>query len=290
MNTNWDDLRCFVEVAQCGSLTAAAAKLEVSVPTLGRRIDALEQQLGLKLLHRGPSGVALSDYGEAILASARAGSEHFYQLERVATALKTGRRSSPIRISSTESVLSEVLAPELPALQEFDEKIFVDLVVSNENVDLNKREADLALRLGQPKSPGLIARRVGTIRLGLYTSATYLNQRAPEEMDLRHERILCYDGSFGDIPEVLWIRDQNLSNQLVAVSSSSYSLLNATRAGAGIAMLPDFMAKRRNLIQIPAVSIPSRKPWLVYHRDMKNMHDIKLVKRWMIQACQKAFA
>ncbi|MEM7360431.1 MAG: LysR family transcriptional regulator [Pseudomonadota bacterium] len=289
MNTNWDDLRYFLEAAQSRSLTAAASKLGTSVATLGRRIDALEQQLGLKLLHRGPNGVVLSEHGQSILNSARAGSEHFYQLERIATAIKTGRRDSPIRISSTESVLSEVLAPALPALLATDNQIQVDLVVSNENVDLTKREADLALRLGQPKTPGLIARRVGTIRLGMYASEQYLNNRSPEDIDLRQERILGYDSSFGDIPEVVWIKDQGLSQNLAAVSSSSYSLLNSTRAGAGITMLPDFMAQRRGLVKITAAPIPTRKPWLVYHRDMKNMRDIKLVKQWMIDACQQAF-
>lgn len=290
MNANWDDLRCLIEVSECRSLTEAAVKLGMSVATLGRHIDALETQLALKLLHRGPTGVESTEHGKVIVEHAKAGAEHFYRLQRTAVTLKSGRRNSPIRISSTETVLSEVLAPQLPKLLSDRQNLMVDLVVSNENVDLNKREADIAIRLGQPTAPGLVARRVGDIHLGLFASSAYLGQRAPADIDLQCERILGYDSNFGEIPEVLWMKKQALNDGMVAVSSSSYALLNAALAGAGIAMLPEFLARRHGLIKIPAAAIPKRKPWLVFHRDMKDMSDIKAVKQWIIDSCRIAFS
>jgi len=280
---NWENVRCFIEAAKHRSMTAAAEELGMSVATLGRRIDTLEANLELKLLHRSPTGVVLSENGRLVLEYAKSGAEHFHGIERAAVALKNNRRSSPIRISSTETVLSEILAPRVPDLLADEPNLLVDLVVSNENVNLNKREADIAVRLGRPDSPGLIARRLAELKLGLFASSQYLDGRAANEIDLQAERILGYDNNFGDIPEVQWMENQNLTKNIVVVSSSSYTLLNATCAGTGIAMLPQFLADNRGLIRIPTAPIPSREPWLIYHRDMKNLIDIKRTNKWIVE-------
>ncbi len=289
MKTNWNDFRHFIEVAKHGSLSAAANKAGVSIATLSRRIDALEKELNLKLLVRRPTGIKLTDHGDIILQRVRLGGERFHEAERTAAALQSQRQNAPIIISSTETVLSEVLAPNLTSLFAKDEKLMVDLRVSNENVNLSTQEADLAIRLGKPISPGLITRRVGTIHIGLFAASEYLAGRAPEEITLSQERLLSYDDSFGQIPELEWMKNQNLEKHCIAISSSSYSLLQATKSGVGMAMLPVFLAHKHQLVRIPAAPIPVRKPWLVFHRDMRNRSDVQQVKEWVIESCQQAF-
>src|SRR5262245_33202228 len=105
----WDDLRCFVAVAEAGTLSAGARQLGLSVATTGRRIDALEAALGLRLIDRSPGGAAVTAEGRRILAVASAGADHLEQVARVAVALRQGDWSEPVRISATEPVVSDIL-------------------------------------------------------------------------------------------------------------------------------------------------------------------------------------
>ncbi|MEL7372888.1 MAG: LysR family transcriptional regulator [Pseudomonadota bacterium] len=114
----WDDLRAFLEVAELGSLSAAAAAMGLSAATLGRRIDALETVLGFRLMRRGPSGVALTHDGARVLELVRAGADRLGELDRLARHLAQDAIRPPIRISSTEPMVADVLAPELPRLQD----------------------------------------------------------------------------------------------------------------------------------------------------------------------------
>src|SRR5260221_1405109 len=112
----WDDLRCFIAVADAGTLSAAARRAGLSVATVGRRLDAFEAALGLRLVDRSPDGAELTGSGRKVLTLARAGADQLSQIERMATALRQGEWSNPVRITATEPIVSEVLAPALPML------------------------------------------------------------------------------------------------------------------------------------------------------------------------------
>lgn len=290
MTIDWDTVRCFIEVAERQSLMAAASALEMSNATLGRKMDALEAATGLQLILRGPGGIGLTDEGREMLVLAKAGGDHLFQMERLAFSLKSDRRALPIRISTTETMVSAVLAPHLPKLWENHLGLVVDLIMSTELADLNRREADIAVRLARPKSDGLIARRLPEITASLYTSPDYLRGRLPDSFNLRDEKLAGLDSKYGDIPEVVWIKEHDLHSALCVQSSSIYALLEIAKSGGAIAMLPDFLAQRHGLVPIPAPPVPPRKPWIVFHRDNRRNREIKAVRDWIADCCRSSFA
>lgn len=289
MTIDWDTVRCFIEVAEKRSLMGAATALGMSNATLGRKIDALEAAVGLQLILRGPGGITLTEEGGEMLVLAKAGGNHLFQMERLAFSLKSDRRALPIRISATEIMVSAILSPNLPNLWAQHPGLAVDLIMSTELADLNRREADIAIRLARPQSDGLIARRLPEITSGLYAAKEYLQGRSPTDLNLRDEKLVGLNDKFGDIPELRWMTEHGLQQSQCAQTSSVYALLEMAKSGAAIAMLPGFLARRHGLIAIAAPPTPPRKPWVVFHRDNRRNPQIKAVGAWITQSCRDSF-
>jgi DNA-binding transcriptional LysR family regulator len=287
---DWEAVRCFVEVARRGSLSEAANELGLSIPTISRRIDGLEAQLELLLLRRGPRGAHLTEAGHAILQVAEPGARQLSQIARRARALQDGPNLPSVRISATEAVIADVLAPRLANLRAQDASICIDLEVSNDIANLNAGRTDMAIRMVRPQEETLIARRLPVIRLGLFASPDYLRGKALDRLVLQDEHLLWLDRQYGDIAENLWLKAQGLDATIRFCSSSVRSLLNAAVAGVGIAPLPAFAALQAGLIEIPLRILPDRQPWLVFHRDTKTNARLQLVRDWIVTCFKDAFA
>ncbi|WP_367187566.1 LysR family transcriptional regulator, partial [Phenylobacterium sp.] len=180
---DWSSVRDFLAVAEAGSLSGAARRLGVSQPTLSRRIAALEESLHLELFRRSPTGLELTEAGEALLEPAR-------QMERGAQAVEvtaSGRDlelAGPVRITTTDGLAVEWLTPNLADLRDRYPRIDFEVIIRLNAVDLLRREADIAIRMGRPRQADLTARRVGELALGLYASRAYLERfGVPEDTD-----------------------------------------------------------------------------------------------------------
>lgn len=286
----WDDLRCFVAVATAGTLSGGAKQLAISVPTIGRRLDALEASLGIRLVDRSPAGIQLTKSGIEILALAQAGASHFDEIHRVAAALRMADWPDPVRVSATEPIVSDILAPSVHLLFRADPNIRIDLQSATENARLASREADLAIRLSRPKGDSLVARKLAALPMSLYASRSYLRDRDPTAVDLLRERILAFNESYGQIPEIEWISDLGLGARVVLSTSSTRALVNAVRAGAGIALLPDVFARNTDdLVKLKSkVMMPVRTPWLLVHRDLRSVKQLRVVRSWIVRAFEIA--
>lgn len=289
-NMHWDDLRCFVAVAAAGTLSGGAKRLAISVPTIGRRLVALEAVLGIRLVDRSPVGIRLTKSGIEILALARAGASHFDEIDRAAAALRMTDWPDAVRVSATEPIVSEILAPSVHLLFRADPNIQIDLQSAAEIARLASREADLAIRLSQPKGDSLVAQKLPALPMSLYASRTYLHDREDSAIDLSNERILAFNESYGDIPEIKWISDLGLGGRVVMSTSSTRALVNAVSAGAGIAIIPDVFARGiGNLVRLKTkVAMPVRTPWLLVHRDLRNVKQLRIIRAWIVRAFEIA--
>jgi DNA-binding transcriptional LysR family regulator len=261
----WDDLRIFLAVADTGSLSAAARRTGCSVPTATRRISALERVLALRLVVRSPRGVTLTEDGTRIQALARSGAASFADVELFAAARRAPGGAQPVRVSATEPVITDILAPALPQLWAHHPELRIRLRSTTAVESLTLGEADIAVRLARPSGDSLIARRLPSITFGLYASRSYLGRRSPSGLDLRRERLLGFDDSYGPIAEVRWFETAGLTDALALRTSSTRALLRACAAGAGIALLAVAVARGEpGLVAIAAPSpIPTRPVWLV---------------------------
>src|SRR3954468_22220921 len=148
--TDWSLYRAFAAVLRLGSLSAAARALELSQPTLGRRIATLEQKLGYALFTRSPEGLSPTPEAEALRPQVQALEAAADEMHR-ATRLDATRMPSVVRLSCSEVIAAEVVPGVLARLQRADTSLTVDLSVSNDNEDVLRREVDIAVRMARPR-------------------------------------------------------------------------------------------------------------------------------------------
>ena len=280
------DLDDLIAIRDAGTLSGAAKTRGVAVSTVSRRIETLEASLGLQLVDRRTDGVRLTSAGLAIAEAASPISEQMRRVERVAESLRQGVKTVPVRISATEFVISDVLAPATGLLWTMGADFPVHLHSQAEVVSLAGRDADLAIRMVRPEGASLYARRLADIRLGLFASIDYLAGRSPDEINLQSEKLLIYDDSYGRLPELDWIIRQGLSDAVAMRTGSTRGLLTAAEAGGGIALLPSaFAARSDSLVSIPMpAALPTRQPWLIVHRDLRQVPAVRIVQKWIVSA------
>jgi DNA-binding transcriptional LysR family regulator len=166
-------------------LSAAAKRRGVAVSTLSRRMEALEAALKLRLVDRQGRGTQLTEHGKQIAALAEPISDQPGRVIRAADALRAGSQSLPVRVSATEIVVSDILAPQLPKLWESGARFPLHLQSEPDVISLAARDADLAVRMSRPKGASLIARKLPSLRPGFFASPDYLDGRDPAGLDLR---------------------------------------------------------------------------------------------------------
>jgi len=284
-----DGLAAILAVERHGSLSGSAERLGISTSTVWRRIAALERELGLRLVDRRPDCATLTPHGRTIAGLAHTAADHAAQILRTAAALREGV-VDPVRVSATEPLVAEVLAPKLPALWAVHPDVRVTLSVSNELVSLARREADIAIRMTAPTGDSLVVRKLPPARFGLYATRAYLGRRKPATIDLAAERLLVYDASYGRLPELAWLDAAGLWGAVRLRTSSTRALVQATRAGAGIGLLPAmFVRPRDHLVEIPGpAAIPPRDMWVVVHRDLRRSRAIRAVHDWLYAEVSEA--
>jgi DNA-binding transcriptional LysR family regulator len=278
---DWSDLDVFHAVAEEGSLAAAARRLALSHPTVGRRLDALEKRLGAQLVHRGSVGVELTAIGVAILDNVRRMGLEADAIHRLAA---SGEQTlaGPVTVSALDGMGGTLLPRLLAELRSRHPDLLVTLDISSRPANLARREADIAVRLGRPgDQTSLIARRVAQIGLGFYAAVSYLDARGrPQRIsDLaKHDAVTSgYGASHIWTPE---IDGEPAEPMRVAFESESpTALFVATEAGMGIGTHSHWRARAHAGLErvLAQVELPARDLWLVTHADIKRNARIRLV-------------
>ncbi|MGE4279425.1 MAG: LysR family transcriptional regulator [Magnetospirillum sp.] len=277
---NWEDLRHFVVLAQTGSLSEAARHLGVDHTTVARRVAALETALKVRLVDRLPRAYLLTEDGERIAQLARGMDEQAHAVMRTASAADPSLVGC-VRVSAPPVFASVVLAPGLGGLATDHPGLVVELAGESHTAALERREADIALRLLEPAGEGLVVRKLCELSYSLYAAPSYAQDRDPAEY-----RFVAYDSSLEQVPQQRWLMQVAGPRPVVFRSNDAASLASATRAGLGVAVLPDFLAHADpGLVRLaPPVGIlpPSRPLWLVVHEDLRRSARVRLVMDFLI--------
>lgn len=229
---NWDDLHYVLVLARTGALSRAARVLKVDHTTVGRRVEAAEQALGVRLFARTASGYVPTADAERLLPPLRQLEEAALSVERAAAAQKGGLEGS-VRVTSPETLGISYLAPRLAAFGLQHPGLVIELVPSGEVLDLGRRQAEIAVRFFRTKKDDLALRCAGEFAYGLYAEQGYLARRPVRvPADLRDHRILSAPLD-PDALETRWLRRLGVSAQPSFVSMLSLGLVGAARAGAG---------------------------------------------------------
>ena len=287
---DWNNVKAFVAVVRAGSISEAARSAGMSIATLSRRIDQLEHATSLKLLLRSSSGVTVTQEGASFYRATHDAQIAMDTVQRVARSLQAREAELPVRVSATETVITTLLAPRLAALKSLEHAPRIDLLVSYENADLSKREADMAIRLAEPVQETLVARKLGTIHSQLYASNDYFARRNPTTATLKQQEYLLLDDRYGDIPEVVWAREQGFTARALMLSSSTLALLEAAKRGQGIGLFPEYLARCHGLIRVDYPVSLVRPLWMVFHKSARNDPRIKQVRTWVASSVKAGLA
>jgi DNA-binding transcriptional LysR family regulator len=270
---DWDDLRYFLALHDAGTLSAAARAAGVEHTTVARRIDALEAALAVKLFDRFPKGWSLTAAGKALVPHARKMEDSLHGLMRAATGAAELR--GKVRVSAPPALAAYMLAPRLkPAVQRLP-GIELDLRGEAREMDLMRREADIAIRYKRPEAPGLATRLLATVGYQLYASAAYLASRPEDEWEF-----IGYDELLQDTPQHLWLEKIRGGRRYCLRSNDLGALFQAAVAGCGVAVLPQYFfdIQRGGLVAIETPACPvRRKLWIVMHEDVRRAAPVRAV-------------
>ena len=276
---DWEDLRHFLALAKAGSLSEAARQLRVDHTTVARRVAALEAALGLRLIDRLPRAVALTPEGGHIAQLGGRMEEDAFAIVRAAKGADPAP-SGPVRISAPPTFASIVLAPRLAVLRDRHPGIVVDLVGDQNIANLDRRQADIALRLTRPVGDGLIARKVGEMPFALYATVGYAEQRAESEWEF-----IAHDDLPAELPQQRWLNVVARGRPVVFRANDAASLAAAARAGMGVALLPHFLGDGDpTLASLPSPEPPPRRDiWMVVHDDLRRALRIRVVMDFLVE-------
>jgi DNA-binding transcriptional LysR family regulator len=277
---DWNDLRSFLAVARAGRLTAAAARLGVDHSTLSRRIAALEHALKAKLFDRSPAGYTPTHAGDGLLGLAE-------EMERLALRARETVGGSAasiegvVRIGSPEGFGSYFLAPRIAPLKARHPGLIVQLVAAPAVFSLARRDADIAVSPSRPPSGRLNVSRLTDYDLALYAAPSYLAGAPPiaSLADLSHHLFVSYIGDLLHFPELDFQHQVAPEGTVSLESSNLVAQLRATLAGAGLCILPAFLAREEpGLVRVlPGEVILTRSLWLIVHQDLAELARVKAV-------------
>jgi DNA-binding transcriptional LysR family regulator len=269
---DWEDIRHFVALARQGTLSGAARALRVNHATVARRISGFESALGRPLFDRRPTGYVLTADGRAVLDEAAA-------MDRAALAVlhRLDSGTAPaglVRLTTIRSLADHFLIERLGALHRRYGELDLEVISESRVMSLARREADIALRLGQPRDSELVARRIGRIGFAFYAAPDYRRQIAGGQPPL----LIGYDEDSEFVPEGLWLKRRFAAHRFVFRANSHISHA-AARAGLGIALLPRFLAVRdTGLVELAFGELPPpRDVWLLARPNLAKVPRIRVV-------------
>jgi DNA-binding transcriptional LysR family regulator len=272
---NWDDLRVVAAVARHGSLLQAGAALGVDHTTVGRRLSGAEKSLGTKLFIRSTTGLVLTADGEQLLAPLTQVEDAILAVERRVRDDKTALTGS-VTVTAPETFALAWLAKHLSLLAKQHPGLQVHLDPSGAVRNLNRREAEIAVRTVQSRDPSLAVRRGATIGYGLYAAKSLL-ARYPvrTSVDLRGKHLLT---GLPNDQESAWLLDLAAGTAPSFTCVVAVGLVAAAKAGAGIAVLPRYLGDAEpELTYLPMPHEPKETLWVTVHRDLRKTPRVRLV-------------
>lgn len=280
----WDDLRVVLAIGRAGSLSAAARALRVSHPTVFRRLNQIEERLGVRLFERGRSGYGLTLAGEEMLALAERMESDVVALER-RLAGRDLRPSGSLRVTTTDTLLIDFLSPIFAGFRLAYPAIELNIVISNEMFSLSKRDADVAVRPSSNPPESLVGRRLSTIAMAVFGHRDLLSDGAAGR-SLQEFPWVGPDESLSDLPMARWLTEQELERRLVYRVNSLLGCLDAARNGIGLAVLPCYLGRASaELAQLGApIEALESELWLLTHPDLRHVARIRSFFDYMAEA------
>ena len=295
MPMDWDKLRVFYAVAEAGSFTHAGEMLNLSQSAVSRQVGALEEVLQVPLFHRHARGLMLTEQGEILYKTAR---EILSKLNMAEARIIESRErpKGPLKITTTIAFGSVWLAPRLKEFLEANPDIDVSLMLTDDELDLSMRQADVAIRLTAPTQSDLIQRRMMTLRYHVFAAPAYLQRhgspRTVEDLD-NHRLVVFGEDIRPPLTTLNWLLEAGLKNgnkrKAFLRVNSTYGIFRAVQSGIGLGALPHYLNQETgNLVAVlPEIRGPELDMYFVYPEELRHSSRIALFRDFMLRKVEE---
>lgn len=290
MSLNWDKIRIFNAVAEAKSLTKASQTLNLSQSALSRQITSLEQQLGISLFHRHARGLILTEQGDILYNNSK---EICTKLDLVESQIHDShsKASGQLKITAPRFLGGKWLMPHIGQFQNLYPDLQLSFILTNRVVDLQMREADVALRFFEPEQPNLIKRKLTEFQFHICASKDYLARHGTPKKakDLKKHRLIGYpDGINPPHQHTDWLFNLAGVNKTAYKNSllinSMDSITELVSQNIGIACLPEFIIREKTDIEtiLPEYAPPVSDLFFVYAEERRNSERITVFRDFML--------
>lgn len=287
---DWDKLRIFHAAAEAGSFTHAGEQLHMSQSAVSRQISALEADLKVTLFHRHARGLVLTEQGELLN---RTVVEVFAKLQTAETLLSdtTSKPSGDLRVTAPIGFGTVWLTQRLREFTDLYPDIRIELILTDEQVDIGMREADVAIWTREPEQADLVRRPLFESRVRAFASAQYIRRfGAPKELaDLDQHRIVAYSGLPAQhLDAMSWIETAGRSGlerrAAVLRVNSVVAIKFAIKAGIGIGMIPDYMTEDEGELVpvLPEIEQPTLQMVFAFPEELRSSKKVQLLRDFLV--------
>ena len=248
----------------------------------------MEEQLNATLFHRHARGLLLTEQGELLY---QATFEMQKRLTQAARQIDDSKEEvfGDLRVTTTAGFGTSWLSPRLRSLFQAHPDLSVNLILTEDMLDLGMREADVAIRMGEPTQADLIRRPLMEIRMRLYGSTEYLARRGEPRTaaDLLERRFISFSPDAPQ-PEAsrVWVSSKFSSERHSHLTMNSYfGVLNAAVAGLGIAALPDYVTRGYpELVNVmPEDTSPSFTVFFCYPQELRRSQRVLAFRDFLLE-------
>ena len=292
-NWSWDNLRYLLAIAEEGTLTEAAKRLGVSHTTVQRRIATFEVELGTPLLSKSVSGYQLTVAGQSMVRQARD-----IQIALEAQTREISAASSTltgtVKITSTDTISFFLLPDILKALNTKYPDLDIHLHMMNRMSDIQKLEADVAIRTGREPPEQLIGRKIGSLGFKVCASKDYVAEHrlaAFPVTDFNYHAIVL-DADYDGVPFARWFRSQLSESAHISTVNGFLAAWRLCKAGMGITLLPEYLVNDSDeLVELTSTELPEPNDlWILGHSDFRDTERVRVVRHFLFEALQKIFS
>jgi DNA-binding transcriptional LysR family regulator len=282
---NWNDLKVFLAIAESGSLAGAARDLSLNHSTAFRRLNALEADLGVRVFDRLPAGYVLTPVGERMAELARDADTAVQSIERE-LAGQDLEPTGTVRLTTAPNIARTIVPVAVAALRETHPGILVETLVGDSDYDLNRREADIALRATSAPPGHLVGRKVMDLCWWVCGSDAVAGPRPRSARSLAGKPLVGADRAMMRLDAMQWL-ESNYHDDIVARANDLSTMAALTIEGVGYSVLPSDQDERglERLCRVPDLA---GELWLLTHPDLRDVRRIRVVWDALVAAAGEA--
>ena len=289
---DWERLKIFHIVADAGSFTHASEEMHLSQSAVSRQISSLENEVGIELFHRHARGLLLTEQGELVYKNTRQILNIIKSTENIINDSKE-KPSGNLTLTTTVGLGVNWLTPRLKKFTEEFNEINLELVLTDAELDIGMREADIAIRFHKPSQADLIQRKLFTVHFHLFASAKYLKENGtPNRIeDLPGHKIITYGDAPDYLREINWLENITKEYKITPILKvdNINGLLLAAMSDIGIALLPDYLVNNSNtVVRIPFnAKLPEMDTYMTYAEERKKSKRVSVLREFLVEEGRK---